>query len=131
VPRNIVHLQESIMKVSIRASVLLTAVAAVFVAGSAVGAETSAVLFHQEVSYSDLNLRSPAGTLALYRRIQAAAKSVCETRNTRDLAEIPRARACLERAVKEAVFTVNNSALTQHYLADVGLQTKLVAQVSR
>jgi UrcA family protein len=104
--------------------------AAVFVAGSAVAADTSAVVSQQVVGYSDLNLQSPAGTLALYRRIQAAAKGVCETRNTRDLAEIPRARACLERAVREAVFAVNNSGLTQHYLADGGLQTNLIAQVS-
>jgi UrcA family protein len=118
------------MKASIRPSVLLTAIAAVFVAGSAVGTETSAAVRQQVVGYSDLNLRSPAGTLALYRRIQAAAKGVCEARNTRDLAETSRARACLERAVREAVFAVNNSGLTQHYLADRGLQTHLIAQVS-
>ena len=67
------------------------------------------------VKFGDLNLQNPAGTEALYRRIQRAANKVCgDTRDIHNLNDFAR-RECVERAVAKAVSDVNNRSLTALY----------------
>ncbi len=63
------------------------------------------------VSYGDLDLSSPAGANALYRRIQAAAKQVCGYAGA-DLTEQSIWKGCYRSAIAEAVSKVKNPLLT-------------------
>jgi UrcA family protein len=63
------------------------------------------------VSYGDLDLSSPAGANALYRRIQGAAKQVCGYAGA-DLIEQSIWRGCYRNAIANAVGKVNNPLLT-------------------
>ena len=64
-----------------------------------------------EVSFRDLDLSSPSGAAKLYRRIQAAARSVCQYEPTS-----PREQSiwqyCVRPTVDAAVAKVNNPLLT-------------------
>lgn len=64
------------------------------------------------VRYDDLNLANAAGIDKLYRRIQAAAKSVCGGSGTRSLQAKLAATHCREQAVSDAVKAVDNRILT-------------------
>jgi len=109
--------------------ILVTAVLSLCAAGPALAWPATAPR-QQTVQFSDLNLATPAGDLALYRRIQSAAKRVCEAGDSRQLKELRRARQCMKTAIQEAVLAVNDSGLTQRYLADWGRQSGLIAQAS-
>ena len=65
-----------------------------------------------EVSFRDLDLNTPSGAAKLYRRIQAAARSVCQYEPTS-----PRAQTiwqfCVRPTVDAAVTKVNNPLLTE------------------
>ena len=63
------------------------------------------------VSYGDLDLSSPTGANALYRRIQGAAKQVCGYAGA-DLIEQSIWRGCYRHAIAGAVGKVNNPLLT-------------------
>ena len=63
------------------------------------------------VNYADLNLATPAGNAALYRRIAGAAQTVCWDSRTRDLASFARARSCRRAAIAQAVQSVHSSRL--------------------
>ena len=63
------------------------------------------------VSFRDLNLSTPAGAATLYRRIKSAAESVCGYEETDFRAQISW-RACVRRAVDDAVAKVNSPQLT-------------------
>ncbi len=60
------------------------------------------------VSFSDLNLRDPAGVATLYRRVHAAAETVCGKGSVdlRQLEQSARYRACVNTAVDGAVAAV-------------------------
>jgi len=64
-----------------------------------------------EVSFRDLDLSTPSGAANLYRRIQAAARDVCQYEPTS-----PRAQTiwqfCVRPTVDAAVTKVNNPLLT-------------------
>lgn len=64
------------------------------------------------VRYDDLNLANPAGIEKLYRRIRTAAKIVCGGSESRSLQAMQLASQCRERAIDDAVSTVNNRVLT-------------------
>ena len=115
---------------SIHKLILLTAISGLCAAGPALAWPAPGAPRQQIVQFSDLNLHTPAGNLALYRRIEAAARSVCEATHSRQLTEVLRARACMKNAIREAVFAVNDSGLTQRYRAARGLENSLVAQAS-
>jgi UrcA family protein len=76
----------------------------------------------QVVSYSDLNLKAPAGVAALYRRIQTAADVVCEyppaARHQHAL--IQERKACRARATERAVVQIDVPALNALHLASTG-----------
>jgi UrcA family protein len=65
-----------------------------------------------EISFRDLDLSTPSGAAKLYRRIQAAARSVCQYEPTS-----PREQSiwqyCVRPTVDAAVGKVNNPLLTE------------------
>jgi UrcA family protein len=69
------------------------------------------------VNYSDLNLSTEVGTLALYRRIVAAARQVCPSADTRELQALALSRACQAAATERAVHDVNSPKLAAAYEA--------------
>jgi UrcA family protein len=74
----------------------------------------------QEVTYKDLNLNSNEGIHVLYKRIQGAANKVCGEVDVRDLQGMRVKKACLNRAISQAVAAVNSPMLTRVYLAKAG-----------
>jgi UrcA family protein len=64
------------------------------------------------VSYVATDLANPAGAKALYRRIQRAARLVCQQPDMRELPEYRLYQQCFDRAVDEAVAKVDSSAVT-------------------
>jgi UrcA family protein len=65
------------------------------------------------VTYQDLNLKTDAGVQVLYKRIEGAAKQVCGGLEIRDLQGVRAHKACVQRAMDDAVAAVNNQMLTQ------------------
>jgi UrcA family protein len=59
------------------------------------------------VTYSDLNLANGAGVKTLYRRLSAAAATVCRHFNRRDTAQRTKWQQCHEGALRAAVLDVN------------------------
>lgn len=100
----------------LRAAMALTVLAAC----TAIGAVGSARADNAEppalkVRYSDLNLSTEQGSLALYGRIVEAAHQVCRIDNIRDLRTVAAAKACREQAVAQAVRDVNSPMLASVY----------------
>jgi UrcA family protein len=67
---------------------------------------------HKIVRYGDLNIGTTAGAQVLYRRIQNAAREVCLT-GMGTLQSISAERACVNKAIDDAVKSVNSVALTE------------------
>ena len=65
-----------------------------------------------EVSFRDLDLNTPSGAAKLYRRIQAAARSVCQYEPTSPRAPIIWLY-CVRPTVDASVTKVNNPLLTR------------------
>ncbi len=63
------------------------------------------------VAFADLDLSKPAGVQTLYRRIQAAARTVCEISVGSEKYLLGAEQSCIERAVNEAVKNVQSTAL--------------------
>ena len=77
------------------------------------------------VDYADLNLASPAGISALYRRIRNAAHIVCDfSGDTRRLADHGDQIECRSRATERAVLQVGLPALKALHLASTARNTK-------
>jgi UrcA family protein len=70
----------------------------------------------ETVKFADLNLGTPAGVEALYGRIHAAARRVCEQPGVGPDAT----RACMTKAESEAIGTVNVPLLTAFYEKKTG-----------
>lgn len=77
-------------------------------AGDAVRSET--------VKFADLNVDTAAGVEALYGRIHAAARRVCE----QPAGELEAARSCTTKAESEAIGKVNSPLLTAFYQQKTG-----------
>ena len=67
----------------------------------------------RRVSYADLDISKPAGAKTLYRRIEAAARQVCEPDAGKDLGAAERGRACIKQAIDMAVSRVDSAALSE------------------
>ena len=65
-----------------------------------------------EVSFRDLDLNTPSGAAKLYRRIQAAARNVCQYEPTSPRAQIIW-QYCVLPTVNAAVANVNRPLLTE------------------
>ena len=92
---------------------VLAACAAIGAVGSAHAANANPPAL--KVRYSDLNLSTEQGSLALYGRIVRAAHQVCTVENIRDLKAVAAARACSEQAIAQAVRDVNSPMLASVY----------------
>jgi UrcA family protein len=103
-----------------RTLVVLAALSATMLAGVTQAAATGDYFPKQAVSYKDLNLNGNAGIQVLYKRIQGAANQVCGKVDVRDLQSMRVTKACVERAISDAVAAVNSPMLTQVYLAKSG-----------
>ena len=68
-----------------------------------------------KVGYADLNLSSTQGAEALYRRIKIAAGEVCYPREERNLVLMANRRACIQKAISDAVTHVGSPTLTAVY----------------
>ena len=87
--------------------VTLAALSATMLVGVSHAASQDSV-HSQAVAYQDLDLNSSAGVQALYRRVQFAAEQVCGEAGTRELARLQIKKACVDRAVSEAMATVSH-----------------------
>lgn len=63
------------------------------------------------VRYNDLDLSTPIGVNALYRRIATAASEVCPNHDIRDMHGASVAKRCRIEAIARAVHDVNNPQL--------------------
>ena len=70
----------------------------------------------ETVKFADLNLDTPSGAEALYRRIHAAAWRVCE----QPAGELAAARACMTKAESQAIGKVQAPLLTAFYQKKTG-----------
>jgi UrcA family protein len=71
----------------------------------------------RRVSYADLDISKTAGAKTLYRRIEAAARQVCEPDARKDLGAVQRGRACVKQAIDLAVGRVDSAALSKVHAA--------------
>jgi UrcA family protein len=76
----------------------------------------------ETVKFADLNLGTPAGVEALYGRIHAAARRVCE----QPAGELAASRACLTKAESEAIGKVNVPLLTTFYQNKTGMHPQTI-----
>jgi UrcA family protein len=98
------------------------AVAVALFAALTAGAQ-AADLPQVHVNYAGLNVGTTAGATVLYQRIRGAADRVCGDADTRDLARMGQASACVAHAVADAVARVNVPALTRVYDLNAGEAT--------
>ena len=70
----------------------------------------------ETVKFADLNVGTPAGAEALYGRIHAAARRVCD----QPAAWRPAVSACMTKAESEAIGKVNIPLLTAFYQKQTG-----------
>ena len=87
---------------------------ALFVGNAA--AEDRPVTVAFQVSTKGLNLSQPAGAQELYRRLQYAALQVCKEDARPALAPVSDPKGCSEKALGDAIRSVNMPLLTQVYL---------------
>ena len=97
-------------------SVLGMAVVASTLFAGAVAAEGRPVTVTLQVSARGLDLTTSAGAHKLYFRLKNAAWTACTRANRVGLANVPDSDACSERALGEAIRSVNLPLLTQVYL---------------
>jgi UrcA family protein len=72
------------------------------------------------VKFGDLDVSHPQGAAVLYRRIRAAAQSVCSPYDGSGLSAKMLLDACVNKAVADAVATVDKPALFAVYSAKMG-----------
>lgn len=59
------------------------------------------------IQYSELDLASPEGVQALYRRVATAARQLCQEPNVRELSRYSVYQTCFRETVSSAVENVN------------------------
>ena len=67
------------------------------------------------VQFSDLDLSRIEGATALYGRLRYAARMVCEPIQTQQLGLAEKYRACVDKAIADAVASVNRPLLSQYF----------------
>jgi UrcA family protein len=97
-------------------SVLGTAVVACTLFAGDVAAEGRPVTVALQVSARGLDLKTPAGARELYSRLKNAAWIACTRANRVGLEPSTDPDACSEKALGEAIRSVNSPLLTQAYL---------------
>lgn len=84
-------------------------------AANAQRSETAAQLPSVAVNYEDLNLNTPAGVDALYARLRAASRSVCNVGQRRALADVMASKSCYRQVLEAAVSNANLPTLTARH----------------
>jgi UrcA family protein len=79
------------------------------------------------VTYTELTASSAQGAAALYNRLRMAAAEVCSPLDHGDLASKMHMKACMNKAIMDAVSQVNQPALTAAYNARNGGSLPTVA----
>src|SRR5688572_32649626 len=69
------------------------------------------------VRFSDLDVAQTRGASVLYRRISSAAEKVCSRLDRRDLSSQIRFKACVARAIENAVVQVDKPMLLAVHVA--------------
>jgi len=88
-------------------------IASIFVALPA--AADSFAPLEEKVKFGDLDLSRPQDAALLYSRIRAAAERVCSPFDAAGLAAKQHLDACINKAISEAVTTVDRPALSRVY----------------
>lgn len=115
-----------------RYMLMLTSIAAYFAVGIA-SADTGSTddVPKIVVSLAGFEMSTPQGADLVYGRIRSAAKIVCRVDQSRELAQIARARACFQSAVSDAVAQANRPLLSQLHARRTGGQGELVRTARR
>jgi len=82
-----------------------------------------------QVSTEGLDLSQPVGVQALYSRLKLAAQVVCTHGMRVDLQPVADESACYEKALGDAIRSVNLPRLTQVYLATHTLQQAMARRI--
>src|SRR5579864_7764477 len=69
------------------------------------------------VRFTDLDLTRVDGAAVLYKRLRAAAETVCGPREDRDPAQATAFKKCVQSALGSAVMRVDRAELTAYYRA--------------
>ena len=104
------------------ATTLIGALALYVVSPAGLAASSSDGVPQEVVRFADLDLTRPAGAQELYRRIQHAARDVCEATGTGPYSIALRYRDCTNQAIARAVTEVDAPLLTARYEATAGRQ---------
>jgi UrcA family protein len=72
------------------------------------------------VKYSDLNLATDDGAVALHRRIAAAAREVCPSELGRDLSRLALVHECQQAAIARAVVAIHSERLAAVHAKSAG-----------
>ena len=91
---------------------------------SAAAAEADDGLRHRIVKFADLDLTRNPGIAALYARIKAAARAVCERDRDYGMSSVRAERECQARAMSAAIGTVNVPMLTSYFRDRSGMNTE-------
>jgi UrcA family protein len=112
------------LTVTMRATVLFTVLAGATVCANAGQLEPR----REVVRFDDLNLNSDAGTQALYRRIEGAARYVCsDFDRTRELRMMTLYARCQEETINNAVDLVHCTSLSALYAKKRGKSLRMVS----
>jgi UrcA family protein len=92
--------------------------AAIFGCSAAVASPASAAIDEPAtyvVRFADVDLSRIGGAATLYTRIRQAAGQVCTPLEGRDLGLLVKHRACVDKAIADAVASVNRPLLSQYH----------------
>jgi UrcA family protein len=98
-----------------RACVAALAVCSVTLSSGVAAADPSPETVTLKVFYGDLNLERPEGAAALYRRLRAAAGTVCSPVDSTQPDWLKRSEDCIRKSIAGAVAKVDNPVLTAYY----------------
>lgn len=107
-----------------------TLVAYTVTAGSATDLSVMNASRTYVVKFQDLDLSRVDGASALYARLRHAAGVVCEPLDSRQLGLAEKYHSCFNKAVADAVASVNRPLVSQVYQSHTGIKTGTVQLAS-
>jgi UrcA family protein len=99
-----------------------------FIVGTAFASSPDGDVRSESVKFQDLNLQSDAGVAALYQRIHAAARRVCDQPEEAGLSSAYAIQSCEEKAESRAIMKVNLPALSAFYQKKSGRPVPILAK---
>jgi UrcA family protein len=116
-------------------ALIAMALVGAFVSSTVLAANAPAVVqgdvLQKIVRYDDLDLHGSAGANVLYRRIESAAKSVCQAFDSRDLQRQTLFKQCVSDAIARAVATVDAIELSELHLAKLHFEHTRTVLISK